>query len=133
MQITQLPNSILLIAIVLLAVQFLILFVGSGVRYYKYRNIGLYNRIVKWPNSYKIKLLFQIVILLLIFGQLAVIISINNTDPLRYIQIATQVFAWIFSLLMFRFEFKRALPHIWYMHPFFWAYTSFYYSAEMII
>jgi len=44
-----------------------------------------------------------------------------------------QLAVWSISLAMFKFEYKRALGHIWYMHPLLWAYTSLYYLAEMYL
>jgi heme/copper-type cytochrome/quinol oxidase subunit 2 len=31
---------------------------------------------------------------------------------------------------MFRFEFKRALGHVWYVHPLLWGYCTLYYTFE---
>jgi hypothetical protein len=34
---------------------------------------------------------------------------------------------------MYRFEYKRALGHIWYMHPLLWAYTAIYYLVSLVL
>lgn len=48
----------------------------------------------------------------------------------RYLQLAVQMLVWVLSLLMFKFEFKRALGHVWYVHPLLWGYCTLYYTFE---
>ena len=53
---SALPDYILLASVSLLAIQLLILALGTTIRYNKYKSIGLYARKVKWPTTYKVKI-----------------------------------------------------------------------------
>lgn len=69
LQPSQLTTKALYIALILLAVQVLVLVVATMVRYNKYGSIGLYARKVLWPKSFKIKLALQVVLLVIIIAQ----------------------------------------------------------------
>lgn len=49
----------------------------------------------------------------------------------RYLQLAIQLAVWSVSLCMFKFEYKRALNPVFYLHPLLWMYTTAYYGAEL--
>jgi hypothetical protein len=103
------------------------------VRYNKYGSIGLYARKVLWPKSFKIKLALQVVLLVIIIAQFVLSFFSTQRYILRYLQLVVQLLVWMTSLAMYRFEYKRALGHIWYMHPLLWAYTAIYYLISLVL
>jgi hypothetical protein len=48
-------------------------------------------------------------------------------------QIIAQLVVWCVSLAMFKFEYFRALGHVWYMHPLIWSFTTVYYCVELCL
>lgn len=133
LQTSQLTTKALYVALTLLGVQVLVLIVATMVRYNKYGSIGLYARKVLWPKSYKIKLALQCVLLSIIIAQFILCFFTDQRYILRYLQLVVQLVVWTTSLAMYRFEYKRALGHIWYMHPLVWAYTAIYYLVSLVL
>ena len=39
---------------------------------------------------------------------------------------------WLFSALVLTFEYRRALGHIWYMHPFFVWFSVLVYAVDLL-
>lgn len=50
---------------------------------------------------------------------------------IRFSTTFTQLVCWSFSALMLRFEYMRALGHIWYMHPLFIWLSFVIYAIDM--
>lgn len=65
---SPLPFNVFIMAFVLLAIQVLILSLGATVRYTRDHSIGLYNRKVKWPWSYSIKIGLQCLMILILLA-----------------------------------------------------------------
>ena len=63
-----LATPLAITADLVLAFQILILFVGTSIRYTKFKDIGLYNKLLAWPQSYKLKLGLQVLNLLLVIA-----------------------------------------------------------------
>lgn len=101
---------------------------GTTTRFTKYREIGLYNKTLAWPQSYKLKLFLQFFNLALVVAQIILFIVLSTTNTYREISLFLQLVVWIASVLMSGFEFRRAIGHIWYMHPLLWWYTTLYYG-----
>ena len=40
--------------------------------------------------------------------------------------------AWVFSAVVLTFEYRRALGHIWYMHPFFVWFSVLVYAVDLV-
>ena len=40
---------------------------------------------------------------------------------------------WVLSSLMMLFEYRRALGHVWYVHPLFWWYSIVVYEADVVL
>lgn len=53
-------------------------------------------------------------------------------DIIRMIVTASQIICWVISLLMMRFEYRRALGHVWYMHPLFIWLSFLIYLIDML-
>ena len=107
----------------------IVLIIGSSVRFSKFREIGLYNKLLAWPQSYKLKLSIQILNVLLVIAQIVLlfVLSLSQKIMEREASLFLQVIVWVVSICMSRFEFRRAIGHIWYMHPLLWFYTTLYY------
>ena len=106
---------------------------GTCISLGRFRFIGKYNRKVKWPLTYKLKLMIQILNLLISLTQLVLSMVHTIEYPFRYLQLAEQICVWILSLVMFRFEYERALAHAWFMLPTLWCFTTVYYGAEFYL
>lgn len=63
-----LATPLAITADLVLAFQMLILVVGTSIRYTKFKDIGLYNKLLAWPQSYKLKLGLQTLNLLLVIA-----------------------------------------------------------------
>lgn len=63
------------------------------------------------------------------------IYGIKAEEPLDYTRIVVTVFqilCWILSDLILLFEYRRALGHIWYMHPTFIWLSILIYSVDLV-
>jgi hypothetical protein len=114
-------------AIVILSIQMIILVAGSATRYSKFKEIGLYNKLLAWPQSYKLKLGIQVFNLVLVIAQIVLLFVLSQITMYREVSLFLQVVVWVVSICISRFEFRRAIGHIWYMHPLLWWYTTLYY------
>ena len=64
-----------------------------------------------------------------------VIYSITKKESLDYTRIVVtlfQIICWAFSDLILLFEYRRALGHIWYMHPTFIWLSILIYSVDLV-
>ena len=68
-----LTSPIAITADLVLAIQMIILMVGTTTRYTKFKDIGLYNKLLAWPQSYKLKLGLQALNLLLVIAQIVIL------------------------------------------------------------
>ena len=44
-----------------------------------------------------------------------------------------EIIAWALSSMMMLFEYRRALGHVWYVHPFFWWFSVVVYEADIVL
>lgn len=105
-------------------------------RYFWYREVGLYSLQVGRPPTYICKHGLHLAICLLLLPNFFVFTHVSVTDRhgyervysiLRLVSSAMQIVIWCFSSLILRFEYRRALGHVWYMHPtFFWVSAAVY-------
>ena len=120
------------------SVQMLMLMSGSTVRYSKYKDVGRYSLNVARPWRYKLKLLFHALILILFF-LMTLYFALNypkrdlRDQLFRITMCLTQIVAWILSSSMMLFEYKRALGHVWYVHPLFWWFSVVAYEADVTL
>ena len=98
-----------------------------------YSSIGLSNRKVDWGLSYKIKVGLQCLMLVTLCCHAVPAFMDNQHYFFRVCAVIQQLVVWVISLLMWRFEYKRALGHTWYLHPLLFGYCAFYYSAQILI
>ena len=112
----------------------LILVIGSSVRFSRYREIGLYNKLTAWPQSFKLKLTLQWTNLALVIAQIIFYFASTDTGfNMREFALILQLFVWGISIMLIRFEFRRALGHVWYMHPILWWYSTVYYVCILCL
>ena len=52
-------------------------------------------------------------------------------DILRLITSGVQIVLWLMSSIILRFEYRRALGHIWYMHPVFLWVSALVYGIDV--
>lgn len=130
---SPLPARAFLVAFLLALIQLAVMVAGTCISLSRFRSIGKYNRRVKWPLTYKLKLVIQVLNLLISFASLVLSIVQANKYAFRYLQLVEQLCVWSLSLAMFRFEYKRALKHAWFMLPALWVTSSLYYGAEFYI
>lgn len=64
------------LGIVLQIVQFLIAIIGATSRFVKYKDIGRFNRNTQWPKTFKWKLTFQLIELVLALALLVEYIEV---------------------------------------------------------
>ena len=116
----------------------MILVCGSIVRYMHYKDVGRYSLNIARPWRYKVKIVFHLFMLLL-WMVLTVYFSMNPYDRppvdqiLRIIISIEQIFMWSLSSFMMLFEYKRALGHVWYVHPLFWWFSIIVYEADVVL
>jgi len=60
-----------------LAIQIVILVAGTVTRFSKFKDIGLYNKLLAWPKSYKLKLLIQVLNICIVIAQIVVLFVFN--------------------------------------------------------
>ena len=51
----------------------------------------------------------------------------------RCVLCVVQVAMWTLSILMMTFEYRRALGHVWYVHPLFWWFSISVYAADVTL
>ena len=118
--------------------QILALIAGSLVRYAKYKDVGRYSLNVARPWRYKLKLLFHACILV-IFSIMIYYYAANYPNRATFDQVCrivicvSEIFAWLLSSMMMLFEYRRALGHVWYVHPLFWWFSVVAYEADVTL
>jgi hypothetical protein len=115
----------------LLIVQAAICIVGALVRLKYYSSIGLSNRKVDWGISYKAKVALQCLMLVTLCCHAVPAFMDNQPNFFRVCAIIQQIVVWLVSLMMWRFEYKRALGHTWYLHPLLFTYCTLLYAAQI--
>ena len=109
-------------------------------RYFRYREVGLYSLQVGRPQTYIFKHGLHLAIILLLLPNFFIFTtgSVAEDHPyqkvyniLRLLSSAMQIVIWIFSSIILRFEYRRALGHIWYMHPLFFWVSAVVYATDV--
>ena len=114
--------------------QYLALLIGGLVRYCLFLDIGRYNRNISWPKSYKLKLCLQFLMIVCVLCELGILLVIHQFHfILRELSLLGQLLVWSASVSLHYFEYYRALGHVWYVHPLFWWYSTFYYSCCLFL
>ena len=106
-----------------------------SLRYLKNRDTGTYSLQVRRPRIYRIKIcihMFILFVLLVMFILYAVPKTRSAYDDVRMVVTAVQFIVWLFSALMLRFEYRRAIGHIWYMHPLFIWLSFVIYLVDLV-
>ena len=102
-------------------------------RYFWYKDVGLYSLQVGRPQIYIFKHLLHLMIILLLFPNFFNFLknSSYHYNMIRIMSAVLQIVLWAFSSLILRFEYRRALGHIWYMHPIFIWFSAFVYATDL--
>lgn len=104
-------------------------------RYFWYKDVGLYSLRVARPSQYLWKHFLHLGIA---FCLVAIIITfaIGKDKTIEdYVRIGVsvvQIVCWSFSALILRFEYRRALGHVWYMHPVYTWLSVGIYSSDFV-
>ena len=111
----------------------LVLIVGASMRRIKYRDVGLYSLNVQRPKRYWVKIALHFALMLALGVELAcTALQKQRYDGdwywlLRVVAICAELVEWAAAALVMRFEYRRALGHIWYMHPLYvWSAAAVY-------
>ena len=126
-------DSIVLIA--LYTIQTAALITCVCCRYFTYKDVGLYSLQVRRPRVYLTKTALHIIIALCLIPSLVAYGSHTEATNYRIIKLTmtcTQITCWFFSGAILRFEYRRALGHIWYMHPLFIWLSVVIYAADFL-
>ena len=51
----------------------------------------------------------------------------------RIILCVAQIGMWVLSSIMMLFEYRRALGHVWYVHPLYWWFSLIAYAADVTL
>ena len=109
-----------------------------SLRYCWYRDVGKYSLHVGRPRIYLWKHFFHACItlcLLGIFVLMAVKLNLEDNRDLKIARLtvtAVQFIMWVLSAVILRFEYRRALGHVWYMHPLFVWFSVVVYAADLL-
>lgn len=101
--------------------------------------MGLYSLQVGRPPIYILKHGLHLAIILLLLPNFVIFPGNGNAgkgerqvyDVLRLIITGVQIVLWLFSSIILRFEYRRALGHIWYMHPVFFWVSAVVYATDI--
>ena len=111
---------------------------GSIVRYMHYKDVGRDRLNIARPWRYKVKIVFHALMLILwILMTFYFAVNPKNREELdiilRIIISVEQIAMWSLSSIMMLFEYKRALGHVWYVHPLFWWFSIVVYEADVVL
>lgn len=107
-------------------------------RYFWYKEVGLYSLQVGRPAIYILKHALHLMIGLFLLPNFFIYSrhdddnSYHIYDVFRILVTCTEIVCWMFSSLILRFEYRRALGHIWYMHPVFIWVSALVYTIDLV-
>lgn len=124
-------------------VQLSLFYYGACRRYHSMKHVGKYSLNIVRPYSYKLKH-FTIGCLGLVIIAHTIFICIKNDIfdvtsgdlwllILQVVEKSLQIFALCIASLMFLFEYRRALGHIWYVHFLFFLTGAIYYGIDVLL
>ena len=123
--------------ICLYTVQAVVLITSASVRYLSQREVGIYSlQTTRMPRTYIYKALLHYAAGLCLFIALISYIFPNKgftlDDNVRMFVTGAQGVCWLFSGLIMRFEYRRAIGHTLYMHSCFFGVSACIYLADLL-